>query len=84
MDGGELDELPDEDLYTRGWLDGVKEREDYKPGGFHPVHLGDHIGEDNRYRVIHKLGNGGLATVWLCRDCEKEVRGFEDHPCGCI
>jgi serine/threonine-protein kinase SRPK3 len=39
----------------------------YRPGGFHPVHLGDQFKKD-RYRVIHKLGHGGFATVWLARD----------------
>ncbi|KAK3935643.1 kinase-like domain-containing protein [Diplogelasinospora grovesii] len=43
---------------------------DYEPGGLHPVHLGDLFGDGGRYRVIHKLGNGGFATVWLCRDTE--------------
>ncbi|KAG0646523.1 Serine threonine-kinase SRPK [Hyphodiscus hymeniophilus] len=41
---------------------------DYEPGGHHPVHLGDAYGNDGRYRVIHKLGHGGFANVWLCRD----------------
>ncbi|KAI1307108.1 kinase-like domain-containing protein [Xylaria venustula] len=39
---------------------------DYEPGGHHPVHLGDIL--HNRYKVIHKLGTGGSANVWLCRD----------------
>jgi serine/threonine-protein kinase SRPK3 len=69
-----LDEVLDDDfnepLYSRGFFD-VVDREDYRPGGFHTVHLGDIIGKDNRFRVIHKLGNGGLSTVWLCRDTEK-------------
>ena len=39
---------------------------DYEPGGHHPVHLGDLF--QQRYRVIHKLGSGGYANVWLCRD----------------
>lgn len=37
-----------------------------KPGGFHPVNLGDTF--DDRYRVVHKLGSGGFSTVWLARD----------------
>jgi serine/threonine-protein kinase SRPK3 len=39
------------------------------------VHIGDRFGKDGRFRVIHKLGRGGLATVWLCRnqDTQKYV-----------
>ncbi|MCJ1297668.1 hypothetical protein MMC08_000456 [Hypocenomyce scalaris] len=40
--------------------------ENYKPGGFHPVHLGDIF--NNRYRVFRKLGFGAFSTVWLSRD----------------
>jgi serine/threonine-protein kinase SRPK3 len=43
------------------------ERLNYRPGGFHPVHLNDEF-EKGRYVVIHKLGHGGFATVWLARD----------------
>ncbi|KAJ7067455.1 kinase-like domain-containing protein, partial [Mycena amicta] len=41
--------------------------EDYKPGGYHPVNIGDtfsHI----RYRVVRKLGWSHISTVWLTRD----------------
>ncbi|KAF2970527.1 hypothetical protein GQX73_g3074 [Xylaria multiplex] len=38
----------------------------YRPGGFHPVVLGDILHE--RYRVIRKLGYGSTATVWLAED----------------
>ncbi|KUJ17502.1 kinase-like protein [Mollisia scopiformis] len=39
----------------------------YRTGGFHPVHLND-VFKKGRYTVIHKLGHGGFATVWLARD----------------
>ncbi|KAH7403682.1 kinase-like domain-containing protein [Cadophora sp. MPI-SDFR-AT-0126] len=39
----------------------------YRPGGFHPVHLED-VFKKGRYIVVHKLGHGGFATVWLARD----------------
>lgn len=40
--------------------------ENYEPGGFHPVHLGDVY--DSRYRIVHKLFHGGFSTVWLARE----------------
>ncbi|KAE9376472.1 kinase-like protein [Stipitochalara longipes BDJ] len=43
----------------------------YRPGGFHPVHLNDSFKKE-RYTVIHKLGHGGFATVWLARDKVRE------------
>ncbi|KAM7203589.1 Protein kinase-like domain containing protein [Naviculisporaceae sp. PSN 640] len=39
---------------------------EYEPGGLHPAHLGDVLGDG--YRIIHKFGHGGFATVWLARD----------------
>lgn len=40
---------------------------DYKPGGYHPVALGDTL-KDGRYIIYHKLGYGGFSTVWVARD----------------
>ena len=40
----------------------------YCPGGLHPIDLGDSLDSEARFKVVHKLGNGGFATVWLCRD----------------
>ncbi|KAI9841135.1 MAG: hypothetical protein M1837_000979 [Sclerophora amabilis] len=48
--------------------DREEDREEYGEGGFHPVHLGSLVGENERYRIMHKLGYGGFATVWLARD----------------
>ncbi|KAF7307275.1 Protein kinase [Mycena indigotica] len=39
----------------------------YKPGGLHPVHIGDTFAE-GRYEVIDKLGHGCSSTIWLVRD----------------
>jgi non-specific serine/threonine protein kinase len=41
--------------------------EDYHPGGYHPVHLGD-VFNNGQYKVIRKLGDGSYSTVWLARD----------------
>lgn len=40
--------------------------EDYKPGGYHPVHIGEVFLD--RYMVIQKLGWGHFSTVWLSKD----------------
>lgn len=40
----------------------------YRPGGYHPIILGDVIRSPtsaSTYRVLHKLGNGTFSTVWL-------------------
>jgi hypothetical protein len=51
--------------------DDLEDPELYRVDGYHPVHLGDLLGGNNRYKVLYKLGSGGLSTVWLCRDFEK-------------
>ncbi|KAH7381550.1 kinase-like domain-containing protein [Pyrenochaeta sp. MPI-SDFR-AT-0127] len=38
--------------------------EGYRPGGFHPVNLGDTFC-DSKYKIIRKLGEGSYSTVWL-------------------
>ncbi|KAJ7619556.1 kinase-like domain-containing protein [Roridomyces roridus] len=48
-------------------LDGIEWVEDYRPGGFHLISIGDEFGH-GRYRIIHKLGFGGSSTIWLARD----------------
>ncbi|CAG8225222.1 unnamed protein product [Penicillium salamii] len=40
--------------------------ENYHPGGYHPVILGDVL--NLRYKVIRKLGEGCFSTVWLAHD----------------
>lgn len=40
---------------------------DYKPGGYHPVRLGDTF-KNGRYVVAKKLGWGHFSTVWLAHD----------------
>ncbi|PWY64779.1 kinase-like protein [Aspergillus sclerotioniger CBS 115572] len=47
-------------------IEDVERLERYRPGGYHPVCVGDVL--HNRYRVIHKLGHGAFSTIWLSRD----------------
>jgi hypothetical protein len=42
--------------------------EDYRPGGFHPVHIKDRLGPNWRYSIQRKFGYGADATVWLAHD----------------
>ncbi|KAL1676814.1 kinase-like domain-containing protein [Schizophyllum commune] len=40
----------------------------YRPEGYHPVKIGDVLGgSSTQYRIMHKLGFGGYATVWLAQ-----------------
>ncbi|KAL1744934.1 kinase-like protein [Schizophyllum fasciatum] len=40
----------------------------YSPGGYHPVLIGDVFsGVSGAYRIMHKLGFGSYATVWLAQ-----------------
>lgn len=54
-------------------LEGVERLENYRPGGYHPIHIGDYF--QGRYRVVDKLGHGCYSTAWLARDetCDKYV-----------
>ena len=66
-------DFQDNGLHLQGMPTGLEKVYDYDSGGHHPVILGDCLGEDGRYRVIHKLGNGGFANIWLCRDLKSET-----------
>ncbi|KAJ8131840.1 hypothetical protein O1611_g1784 [Lasiodiplodia mahajangana] len=41
----------------------------YRPGGYHPVRLGDQL-KGGRYKILHKVGWGGYSTTWAARDRE--------------
>jgi serine/threonine-protein kinase SRPK3 len=38
----------------------------YRPGGYHPITIGDHL--HDRYQIVHKLDFGPRSTVWLAWD----------------
>ncbi|RAK85729.1 kinase-like protein [Aspergillus costaricaensis CBS 115574] len=58
--------------------------EEYHPGGYHPVILGDSF-NNGQYKVIRKLGEGSYSTVWLARN-EKYValKILVSHQTGSI
>jgi len=56
--------------YRYKYIDGVEDLSRYRPGGYHPVTVGDVF--VNRYHVVDKLGYGGYSTVWLARDTHQE------------
>ncbi|KAI1817324.1 kinase-like protein [Poronia punctata] len=51
-------------------MDQVEDIENYCPGGFAPLSIGDVIG-GGKYTIVYKLGFGGIAMVWLCYDEEE-------------
>jgi serine/threonine-protein kinase SRPK3 len=65
MSGSDRPNAEDNGLMITGPPFGLEKIYDYEFGGHHPVHL-DVL--HARYRVIHKLGSGGYANVWLCKD----------------
>ncbi|PYI11614.1 kinase-like protein [Aspergillus sclerotiicarbonarius CBS 121057] len=47
-------------------IEGVEIFENYRPGGYHPIKIGDRFRD--RYRVVHKLGHGSYSTTWVAYD----------------
>ena len=47
-------------------LEGTENPYGYRPGGYHPVAIGDVFVD--RYSIVHKLGHGGYSTTWLAKD----------------
>ncbi|KAI2628882.1 kinase-like domain-containing protein [Hypoxylon sp. NC1633] len=58
-------------LNVEGPSSGLEKIYDYEAGGHHPVHLGEILNQ--QYKVIHKLGSGGHANVWLCRNTTNDT-----------
>ncbi|KAK2858519.1 hypothetical protein FQN49_004652 [Arthroderma sp. PD_2] len=56
--------------FEYNWVDGAESLEKYRPGGYHPVMIGDIL--HDRYHVVDKLGFGGYSTIWLARDTQLE------------
>ncbi|KAK5167389.1 uncharacterized protein LTR77_007088 [Saxophila tyrrhenica] len=48
--------------------------ESYRPGGLHPIHLGDTLC-GGRFKVVRKLGYGSSSTVWLAQDTHHNQLG---------
>lgn len=46
-------------------------RDVYRPGGFHPIYIGDVY--HDKYKVLNKIGYGVYSTVWLARDLQASV-----------
>ncbi len=46
--------------------DVVESVEEYRHGGYHPVHLNDIF--NYRYKIVGKLAHGQYSTVWLALD----------------
>ncbi|XP_002988575.2 serine/threonine-protein kinase SRPK [Selaginella moellendorffii] len=55
--------------------DDEESSEDYRPGGYHPVCVGD-LYKDGRYLVRKKLGWGHFSTVWLSSDRHNENKNI--------
>ena len=49
-----------------GYIEGVERLEDYRPGGYHPIHIDDRLLK--RYRIVHIFGHGTFSTAWLAFD----------------
>ncbi|PGH00768.1 CMGC/SRPK protein kinase [Helicocarpus griseus UAMH5409] len=56
--------------YEYDWISGTESLAKYKPGGYHPIMIGDIL--HNRYHIVDKLGIGGYSTIWLARDTQSQ------------
>ncbi|XP_034490513.1 serine/threonine-protein kinase spk-1-like [Drosophila innubila] len=56
----------DDDTGNTTMAYGCESQTEYRPGGYHPVSIGDCF--QQRYYAIKKIGWGHYSTVWLCYD----------------
>ncbi|ROW07940.1 hypothetical protein VMCG_03421 [Cytospora schulzeri] len=52
--------------------DPIEWSESYRPGGFHPIHIGDTLNR-GQYRIIRKLGYNSYSTAWLAADVASQT-----------
>ncbi|RYC55216.1 hypothetical protein CHU98_g10992 [Xylaria longipes] len=74
VENSEPSESPKQLYFQPREIGDIEDIEDYRPGGLHPVDMFDML-LDDRFEVCHKLGSGGIATVWLCY--EKAVKKWK-------
>ena len=71
-DASQDDRSSDEDYSDDGGDEGD---EGYRPGGYHPVNIGERY--NGRYTVLEKLGWGHFSTVWMVHDKKHTSKGTD-------
>jgi hypothetical protein len=56
-------------------IDGAEPLHRYKPGGYHPIHLGDSL-KSGRYQILHKLGWEGMPLFGLPKIAGQSCSAF--------
>ena len=59
---------------------GDEGEEGYRPGGYHPVNVGERY--NARYTVLKKLGWGHFSTVWMVHDKKHTTKGTDAAMVG--
>jgi serine/threonine-protein kinase SRPK3 len=62
-----VSDMPDLDQIFHDLSDPVEDVNEYRPGGYYPIQLGQSL-RNRRYLILRKLGYGSYSTVWLARD----------------
>jgi serine/threonine-protein kinase SRPK3 len=70
-------------IYEECFLERVENVQKYQAGGFHPISVGQ-IMKGGPYEIVHKLGYGGIATVWLARDLAPDCGNRALGPLVCL